>query len=324
MAWNEYSASIVHTEKEYIRILEEAASSGHLKVVERVVETWKISNREFYKQLSGAQQKAKAKGHLNIVQFLTREETGPQKTEEANELITAIVEGDVEIVEILLVRGVDVNWPCSNLSLGSSSSGLHPYKITAIIRLLLLHGADIRNLITENRSPLYAALATTKKQGNRTQEDLAFLLCAAGVDGQSMQFSHTQYRYSMSNRVPGIQRHNIGWSQNLYGHVNDITEISRNIHKIHTELNNNNKSSLVNLCRENIRLYLLNYKGGNNNNLIIAVQKLPLPQRLKKFLLFDIDISEWAVHRTETVTQCSKIEEIPERHAVQLPKCTLL
>ncbi len=44
------------------------------------------------------------------------------------------------------------------------------------------------------------------------------------------------------------------------------------------------------LCRRNIRRCLLNQSAWNQGNLFVAVAKLPLPGKLRKYLLFDIDI----------------------------------
>ena len=43
-------------------------------------------------------------------------------------------------------------------------------------------------------------------------------------------------------------------------------------------------------CRRNIRRYLLSPSVRNQGNLFVAVAKLPLPGKLRKYLLFDIDI----------------------------------
>ncbi len=47
---------------------------------------------------------------------------------------------------------------------------------------------------------------------------------------------------------------------------------------------------LPSMCRKKIRKHLLSRVGGNHKNLIPAVHKLPLPEKLKEYLLFDIDI----------------------------------
>ncbi len=44
------------------------------------------------------------------------------------------------------------------------------------------------------------------------------------------------------------------------------------------------------LCRRNIRRYLLSPSVRNPGNMFVAVQKLPLPVKLRKYLLFDIEI----------------------------------
>ncbi len=56
---------------------------------------------------------------------------------------------------------------------------------------------------------------------------------------------------------------------------------------------NISKIMLSNICRKFIRNHLLSQNGGNNNNLITAVPQLLLPEKLKKFLLFDVDITGW-------------------------------
>ena len=47
---------------------------------------------------------------------------------------------------------------------------------------------------------------------------------------------------------------------------------------------------LAGLCRRQIRSHLLDPDGGNQKNLITAIPKLPLPQPIKDFLIFDVDI----------------------------------
>ncbi len=47
--------------------------------------------------------------------------------------------------------------------------------------------------------------------------------------------------------------------------------------------------SLLGLCRKNIRAYLLNPEGGDHENLLHAVPKLPIPQLLKDLLLFGVE-----------------------------------
>ncbi len=49
---------------------------------------------------------------------------------------------------------------------------------------------------------------------------------------------------------------------------------------------------LMDFCREEIRSHLIEETGGNQKNLITAVPRLPLPDRLRKYLLYDLDISE--------------------------------
>ncbi len=48
--------------------------------------------------------------------------------------------------------------------------------------------------------------------------------------------------------------------------------------------------SLLGISRRRIREYLLSPSGGDFNNLFVAIPKLPLPYKIKQFLLFDIDL----------------------------------
>ncbi len=45
------------------------------------------------------------------------------------------------------------------------------------------------------------------------------------------------------------------------------------------------------LCRQQVRSHVLDPAGGNQKNLFIAVPHLPLPEPLKQFILFDVDLS---------------------------------
>ena len=50
--------------------------------------------------------------------------------------------------------------------------------------------------------------------------------------------------------------------------------------------------ALTHLCRTRIRSHLLSPSGGDRSNLFIALPQLPLPEKFKKFLVFDLDISK--------------------------------
>ena len=50
--------------------------------------------------------------------------------------------------------------------------------------------------------------------------------------------------------------------------------------------------SLSYICRSHIRSYLLCPSGGNHVNLLVAIPKLPLPAKLKDFLLYYVNLTE--------------------------------
>ncbi len=53
---------------------------------------------------------------------------------------------------------------------------------------------------------------------------------------------------------------------------------------------NQEKLSLHEQCRRKIRKHLLSPIGGQQNNLYVAVKKLPLPEKMKRHLLFDVPL----------------------------------
>ncbi len=50
--------------------------------------------------------------------------------------------------------------------------------------------------------------------------------------------------------------------------------------------------SLSSICRKQIREHLISPSAGNCNNLFVGVSRLPLPNKLKKYLVFNIELQE--------------------------------
>ncbi len=79
--------------------------------------------------------------------------------------------------------------------------------------------------------------------------------------------------------------------------------------------NRNIELSLLTICRQQIRSYLLSPSGANKENLLIAIPSLPLPAKLKSFLLYDVDITEIRDIRPQIDDICENYEQMCEWEA---------
>ncbi len=196
---------------------------------------------------------------------------------EAPVLMEAVHSAQYRITQLLIQWGADVNHSIAADSYfgrhyitGYTGRDKNRYeKWLLIMKLLLLHGADARNAtFTIHTGMEISALtiaihhiANALKWGGydieMDQQSVIFIY-AAGTSQIIKQFEN-RHRSRLSIQA-------ISWLNNKHSF---------------------SMTSLADLCRNNIRSYLLDPAGGNNKNLFIAVPNLPLPQKLKQFLLFD-------------------------------------
>ncbi len=222
------------------------------------------------------------RGHTKIGEVLLQAgaELNCVDDEGITPLMLAAYRGHSKVVELLLGRGALIN--CKHNQGGTAlhiTADKHPLRGESILEMLLLSNADVRVADIEMKSALDVATealseylemfgATSEPSdddGSDAEEEETLtksisLLYAAGA---SLRKISLEYVEDHRDLIPGF----IWYDQEVL-------------------------LTLTGLCRRHIRTHLLSATGGNYNNLITAVPKLPLPTRLKDFLLFNVDMPE--------------------------------
>ncbi len=205
------------------------------------------------------------KGHLEIVKILLRAGADTEIVSECGgtALLGASYTHNMSIMKLLLEYKADANHghrgrtPLHVVLQGYAMAPLPSSK------LLIQYGADIRNV---PRDSIQMAIRRQRKPHRRHKENphfdcehssclLSFLYAAGACITKDM---YNGFKDKMPKFIIKDQKHLL---------------------------------TLMGLCRRQIRGYLLSTAGGNQTNLYMAVPKLPLPGKLKKYLLFDIDIT---------------------------------
>ncbi len=200
---------------------------------------------------------------------------------EHSALMVAVENAHIETSRLLLKSGADVNHSCSGpiyscTELVVKIQGATADKSLTIMKMLLFYGADLwaLNLRDEDiATPLNIAMEEIEStDDNEIFGNYVFLLYTAGASHVIRQLNNKPSSHESCG----------------YSTVSSKSIIRKVIKYIINPINAD--KSLTNLCRRTIRAHLLKSKGNNFKNLIHAVSELPLPDMLKKFLLFDLDI----------------------------------
>ncbi len=188
------------------------------------------------------------------------------------------------VSDILLKAGCCVN--VQNLKgetplIASVSAELLTYKC---ILLLLYSGSDITIQDNKGNGALDTMLLHGEDGVSRRrlgQERCMCLLYAAGDRPRNKDLLHNVVKFRELHKMLLED----GWiSQDYHGH--DIMAEVEGVSVTYCW----KLYSLTNQCRKLIRQYLLDPDGPNHSNLLLAIPRLPLPTRLKQFLVFFVDI----------------------------------
>ena len=213
-------------------------------------------------------------------------------------LAHATERGESENVKILLEAGAEPDKIFSSIYITPLTMALrHHY--ADIIKSLLQYNANVNHVNGNGFTPLDEALHGSTKDPLPSTK----LLIQYGVDVRKipertirMAIGH----HMMPQRLHGTVAHNNCEQDNscivgfLYAAGAQITEPGYNMYKDRMPqfIKDDHEPSLElnHLCRRKIREYLLSPAGGDQSNLYIGVSKLPLPGKLRRYLLFDIEI----------------------------------
>ena len=173
------------------------------------------------------------------------------------------------MITLLMKYGGNINQTTSanKTALYACVESCFPRKCATVLKTLLLCGSDVRIKYNRRKSALDKAL----DRGQRPMDvdwlfilwkNVCHLLHAAGATVSK----HSQDR---------------AWTVDEEGKITKPCELDKEACKP--------VLTLTSLCRRVIRTHLLSPDGGDHNNLLLAIPQLPLPARLKHFLLFYID-----------------------------------
>lgn len=169
---------------------------------------------------------------------------------------------------------------------------------TRCIEALLEAGCDVnaKDTIYEEITPLLAA--AEQPHTNEIMKEL--LLAGADIrvkDSRGLNVLDHAFEYRDSDR---ISKYDSNYQYGFYKMTPEFEESCRILKDLLNAAGVSDLSkryhraelSLSIICRRQIRSYLLNPTGANNKNLLVAVSKLPIPEKLKNFLLHYVDLTK--------------------------------
>ncbi len=166
------------------------------------------------------------------------------------------------------------------------------YGMGQCVQLLIQSGARINATDREGRNALHLAVCPGLKFKEASEPILKMLLHAGGdvkrysVKHRNVLDTAVSMSYQSKDTVTlvyaagGVFTRGVKYFTDKY-YKSIIEQFIFDDHK--PVLN------LASLCRRRIRAQTMSPRGGNQSNLLVAVQQLPLPKKLMRYLLFDVN-----------------------------------
>ncbi len=205
-------------------------------------------------------------------------------------------EGDVHgIIKVLIEAGATVNSADHG-----DTEGITPLMLATkakygrgeCVKLLIEKGARINATDREGRNALHRAVCPGLKKSEATEPILKMLLHAGGdvrrysVKHKNVLDTAVSMSYQSKDTVTlvyaagGTFTNGVKYFTGEY-YKNVIDKFIFDDHKPVLDL--------ASLCRRQIRAKMMSPAGGNQSNLVVAVPRLPLPKKLMRYLLFDVN-----------------------------------
>ncbi len=193
--------------------------------------------------------------------------------------LNAVKHGQRPCMKILIDSGCNIN----HVNKLKKSALMYAVQIHSIYKLqciktLLIAGCDIRQRDKKHKSALQYAMLSTTERG--PDLNCVKLLHAAGANSKDIHDYILSELFSDYNQCT--------WNEAFQSSVLQII-----IEEHQTLL------PLTSLCRRLIRKHLLKPSGADQNNLLMSAPLLPLPTRLKNYLLYNVDITNKCTYRTD-------------------------
>ncbi len=223
----------------------------------------------------------------------------------------AIKQSDNRIALALLEAGAECSFDGNSLLFDAITSN----QDAKLVRAMLTHGASVNCIDVNGRSQLHAVSMNVYIDYMKNIELLKPILSFGAdvrlLDGSQKNALHLTLEplpphrlSSMSHLTPGLvpsTENKANYVAFLYIAGVPLSEkILENIYVYRSQSlipqfvldDQGPMLSLTSLCRKHIRRHLLDPEGGNYNNLIQAIPRLPLPKPLKQFLFFMGNVSD--------------------------------
>ncbi len=194
-------------------------------------------------------------------------------------------------IKILLQAGCNANANDTDEEITPLLAAAEKSHTNEILKELLLVGADVRSKYSDGLNVLQKALQY-RCGPPRYQTGI--------YDGHAVDVHrvHRKYKKMTEFKESCTMLVNLLYAAGVTAEkVIDTAETDKRdtapepwLQILYTE--RNAELSLLNICRQQIRSYILSPYGGNQANLLIAIPKLRLPAKLQDFLLYHVDITE--------------------------------
>ena len=206
-------------------------------------------------------------------------------------LIQAAHTGKYKILGMLLRAGADVTQRDSeghnalNHALMTDTSGQY---IKECVKLLQIAGEDM-DITSSSGDVTSCGMENTGGKSDCME--------VAGVNGDE------DVEYMNISQVPTSEYMNIGQvprssdlnADSEYMNIAQVPKVNSNRSDVYMNVMlRKNIPTLIEICRKYIRYNLLHLTGGRNKNLLVAVPQLPLPDSLRDYLLYQIDLKSAA------------------------------
>ena len=242
-------------------------------------------------------------GHTKSIQIMMEAGLNVNSLDDSGQdrpLLVAIKNNNTKVVCFLLLHGAQVN--CGN------SSGCTPLMHSVLnnnivlVEILLKRGSCVNQADAQGMTALHHSARVASESPDPNSLLIPTMLLMSGADVRIKDINRNS---ALDTAIGSLVRFDAydGDNQGSKSKTLFFYAVGASIQQCFIDCTDRNRDvisqiilddqqpllTLTGLCRRYIRAYLLRSSGANHNNLIIPVPQLPLPRKLKDFLLFYLD-----------------------------------
>ncbi len=252
-------------------------------------------------------------------------------------LFAAVYLNKEVMVSTLLQSGCNINDTSNKDGWSPLIQAAHTGKYK-ILAMLLRAGADVTQKDSEGHNALNHALMTDAsgqyikecvKLLQIAGEDMDLTSCSGDIEGSDDKADcpeiedangDEEAEYMNISQVPNSEYMNIGQVQRSntidceYMNISQVPRARSSRADVYMNVVLHKKVPvLVEICRKYIRYHLLQSGGGRNKNLLVVIPQLPLPDTLRDYLLYQIDLNSGLVKNADPEQSRPSLESHSKR-----------